>query len=139
LAGILALVGGEAVDGPLDNEQGVDAADRFEGHGRDDQVGLALGLLAGAGGSACTIEGGKAAIGVGLKYAAEVFQMPLRVLAPPIAGIVKHRRRRGRSAEGAVIADIDPTSADIALALGQDRHGGVVAVQTFGGQDVGFP
>src|SRR5436190_15635122 len=42
------------------------------------------------------------------------------------------------AAERPVVADISPDAARYRLALGQDRHRGVVAVQTLGAQDVGL-
>ena len=61
-----------------------------------------------------------------------------RMLALAVAGVIEHRRRRGRSPEGPVIADIDPTSANVSLARGQHRHGRVVTMQALGRQNVSF-
>ena len=41
-----------------------------------------------------------------------------------------------RPAKRPVVAHIDPTSPGVGLALGQDRHNGVVAVQPLGAEDV---
>jgi hypothetical protein len=41
-------------------------------------------------------------------------------------------------AERAIVAHVNPTSPDIGLALGQHRHGRVVAVQPLGGEDMRF-
>ena len=64
-------------------------------------------------------------IGVGLQDAGELPQMPLRVIARPIAGRAEQRRRRRCAAEGSIVADIDPSSAGIGLR--QDWHRGIVA------------
>ena len=64
--------------------------------------------------------------------------MRLRMLAAAVARVVEHRRRRRRAAERAVVPHIDPASADIGLALGQHRHGGVVAMQALGCHDMGL-
>ena len=64
--------------------------------------------------------------------------MPLGMLARSVARIIEHRRRRRRAAEGTIVADIDPTSPDVGLSLGEHRHGGVVAVQALGGEDMGL-
>ena len=64
--------------------------------------------------------------------------MRARMLAAPIARIVEQRRRRVGTGERAVVAHVHPQSGDIGLALGHDRHGGVVAVQPLGGKDVGL-
>jgi hypothetical protein len=64
--------------------------------------------------------------------------MSFRMLAAAVAGIVEeHRRRPGLAlAERSVVADIGPQPAGDRLALGQDRHGRVVAVQPLGGKDM---
>src|SRR5205085_5874005 len=51
-------------------------------------------------------------------------------------GVIEHRRRRVRPADRTIVAYINPTSPDIGLALGKHRHGGVVAVQSLGCEDV---
>ncbi len=153
--------GGVAVDRALDVEQGVDALHGLQGYRRDDR-GLAarpaarglgdvgqLEELAPAMGptrrlkdlSACPagdIKGVVAAIGVGLQHACPSGQMTLRVFAATVGRVVEHRRRRRRPGERPVIADIGPTSTGVALALGQDRHGGVVAMQPLGGEHMGL-
>ena len=58
------------------------------------------------------------------------------MLAAAIARVIEHRRRRRRPAERPIVAHIDPTSPGIGLALGQDRHRRVVAVQPLGGEDM---
>lgn len=47
-------------------------------------------------------------------------------------------RRRIGAGERPIVAYIDPEPGDIGLALRHDRHGGVIAVQPFGGQHVSF-
>ena len=64
--------------------------------------------------------------------------MRLRVIAAAVARVIEHRRRRRRSGKRPIVAHIDPTSPGVGLALGQHRHGCVVAVQPFGGEDVLF-
>ncbi|MNV78764.1 hypothetical protein D3C71_1722760 [compost metagenome] len=58
------------------------------------------------------------------------------MLLPSISrGIVKGRRR-GEASERSIVPDIGPDAARISLSLGQDRHGGVVTMQTFGAKDM---
>jgi hypothetical protein len=59
----------------------------------------------------------------------------LGVLAASVAGVPEEDGRR-TSAERAIVADIGPQTAGDGLALGQHRHGRVVAVQPFGGEYV---
>src|SRR5947199_231490 len=54
---------------------------------------------------------------------------------PPAAARRSGRWWRG-PAERPVIADIDPDTARRRLALGQDRHRGVVAMQALGSKDM---
>ena len=58
------------------------------------------------------------------------------MLVPAVARGVIERRRRRAPAKRPVVADIGPDVPLDRLALGQDRHGGVVAVQPLGGQHV---
>ena len=51
------------------------------------------------------------------------------MFAGAIARVIEHRRRRRGAAERAIVAHVNPTSPGVGLALGQDRHGRVVAVQ----------
>lgn len=60
--------------------------------------------------------------------------MLLRVLAASVARGVIDRRRRRRSGEGAVIAQIGPDPPGHALALRQDADGGVVAMKALGSE-----
>src|SRR5207237_328714 len=74
--------------------------------------------------------------GVGLEDPGLVGQMRLGMPAAPIARVIDHRRRRTRPAERTIVAHVNPASPGIGLALGQDRHGGVVAVQPLSGEDM---
>ena len=60
------------------------------------------------------------------------------MLALAVAVVIEHHRRRRCPTERPVIADVDPTSSRIGLAFGQNRHGGVVAMQAFGRHDMRF-
>jgi hypothetical protein len=60
----------------------------------------------------------------------------LRVLAAPVARVVEERRRRVGTRKWGVVADIDPQPSDVGLPFGHDRHGGVVAVDALGGENV---
>ena len=60
------------------------------------------------------------------------------MLAAAIARVVEHRPRRRGTAERPVVAHVGPEAGDVGLAPGQDRHGGVVAVQPLGGHDMGL-
>jgi hypothetical protein len=62
--------------------------------------------------------------------------MPLGMPARPIARGVEQRRRRILAAERPVVAHVDPDPAGLRLALGEDRHGGVVAMQPIASQDM---
>jgi len=62
--------------------------------------------------------------------------MALRMLAFAVSGVIEHRRRWRCPTEWRVISDIDPTSAGIGLAFGQDRHRGVITVQALSRQNV---
>ena len=58
------------------------------------------------------------------------------MLLPPVArGEVEGRRRIG-GAEGAIVTHIGPDPARLGLALGQDRHRGVIGVQALRRQNV---
>ena len=78
-----------------------------------------------------------AAVGIGLEDALPAGEVPVRVLHSCDRG-EKWKIAAGgdRSAEGAVVAHIGPEPAGAGAALGQDRHGGVVAVQPLGRQDM---
>lgn len=57
---------------------------------------------------------------------------------PPIARGIIERRRRRLPTEGPIIPDVSPNAPRIGLAACQDRHGGVVTMQTFGGKHMRF-
>ena len=78
------------------------------------------------------------AISVGLENPSVVGEMRLGMLAGAVARVIEHRCRRHGAAERAIVAHVNPTSPGVGLALGQDRHRGVVAMQSFGCEDVGF-
>ena len=78
--------------------------------------------------SVLLIKAGVSRIGVGLKDSVIAGEMPLGMLGRSIAGGEEQRRRRRLSAEGPIVAHIDPDPACRRLALGQDRHGRVVTV-----------
>ena len=58
------------------------------------------------------------------------------MLTPSIARGVIQRRRRRPTAKRPVITDIGPDVPRNRLALGQDRYGGVIAMEPLGSQDV---
>src|ERR1700755_3013096 len=78
------------------------------------------------------------AVGVGLENPSVVGEVGLRMFGGPVARVVEHCRRRCGAAERAIVAQVNPTSPRGGLALGQDRHGGVVAVQPLGREDMSF-
>src|SRR6185437_14492212 len=77
-----------------------------------------------------------AAIGVGLQDTGEALEMPRGMLLPSVARGVIERGRRRRSAERPIVANVGPDMSLDRLALGQDRHRGVVTMQPLGGEDV---
>ena len=143
-----------AVDLPLVGEDRVDLADGCDGQrcGRRSACLGEIGELVespstmrpaerfghGPAGARRPIEPGEAAVGVGLQDPGIASEVKLRMLAAAIAGIAEECRRRAglALAEGPVVANIDPQSAGHGLALGQHRHGGVVAVQALGDEHV---
>jgi hypothetical protein len=62
--------------------------------------------------------------------------MRLQMIAAAVARVIEHRCRRRRPAKRSIVALVDPTSPDVGLTLSQDRLGGVVTVQSLGGEDV---
>jgi len=64
--------------------------------------------------------------------------MRLGVLAASVARVIEHRRRRRSAAKREIVAHVNPTSPGISLALGEDRYGGVIAVQSIGCEDMRF-
>jgi hypothetical protein len=75
---------------------------------------------------------------VGLEQSCVAGQMALWMLAFAVVGVIEHCCRRCGPTEWLVIADINPTSAGIGFALGQDRHRGVIAVQPLGRHNMGL-
>ena len=156
------LIGVEAVDGTLDLEQRVDAPDGLERDGGDHGGVLSFGLASGARGdvgqheelapamgpaarlqdkawtSIGFVELAESAVSVGLQDPGVRGEMALRMFASSITRVVEHGRGRCSAAEGPVVAHIDPCPAGMGLALGQNRHRRVVAVQPLGGQHMGF-
>ena len=145
-----ALLGGLAVDPALDVEQQVDPLHRLQRHGRDRRRVLAASLAGHDVGeleelppgmrptrclgdrprrSSGRIEAVVAGVGVSLEDPGEAPQMLDRVIAGPVPRVAEQRRRRVRTAERRVVADIDPGPPGGGLALGQHRHRRVVTVQ----------
>jgi hypothetical protein len=60
------------------------------------------------------------------------------MFAPPIAGGVEDGRRRCETSKRPVVANICPYAAGGTLPLGEDRDGGIVAVQSLGRKHMGF-
>lgn len=58
------------------------------------------------------------------------------VCAAPIARVVEQRHRRIGAGKRPIIAHVDPQPGGIGLHLGHDGHGGIVAMQSLGGEDV---
>ena len=162
LADRLALFGAVTVDRPLDLEQHVDPADRFQCQRRDHCRLLALGFATRVLGqishdeewapgvdptgrfqdrsrrAAGLVELAIAAIGVGLEDPGVVGQMRLGMLTGPIARVIEHRPRRRLPTKRLVVAHIDPDPAGVGLAFGENRDPGVVAMQSLGAQHVGL-
>jgi hypothetical protein len=49
---------------------------------------------------------------------------------------MEQRRGRFGAGDGLIVADVNPQSAGIGLAHGEDPHGRVVAMQSLGGKDM---
>lgn len=62
--------------------------------------------------------------------------MLLGMNAGSIRRVEEHGGRRRLAGEGTVVADIGPDPAGARLSLRQHRHGGVVAVDALGSEDV---
>lgn len=152
-----ALDGGNAVQRPLGLKDSVDPAHRLDRHGRP--VGVpawaALAMSASSnslrrpcaqhaalgdrpGSSVGRIEIAVAAIGIGLEDPGIGRQVPLQVLAGPVARVEEHGCRRILAPERPIVPDVTPQPARRGLALGQHRHGRVVAVDPLGDQNVAF-
>ena len=85
-----------------------------------------------------SVQLGEPGIGVGLQDAGPGRKVASWAIAAPVGRIVEDDRGRITASEGPVVAHVIPQSAGNGLALGHDRHGGVVAVQPLGGQRVGL-
>ena len=153
-----APLGSLAVDRALDIEQRVDARHRLQSQRRDRRRALAAPLVRRDVGelvelappmrptqrlghesrrSAGRIEPLVSGIGIGLQDPGEAPKMLDRVIAGTIPRVAEQRRRRVRTGERRIVAHIDPGPRRVGLALGQHRHGRVVAVQTRSRQHVG--
>ena len=149
-AGRQAALPTQAVNIALGGEQGLDALDGLEGNRRDRLGSFATSGIARDIGQFEELparmgkaERGRcrhlpprpveqrieAVVAISLKDAAEVGQMPLRVLAAPIAGGIEDRSRRRRPGERLIVAHVNPYSPGRALALRQDRDRRVVAMK----------
>ena len=127
LAGCEALLGGQAVDLALDVEQGVDALDRLQRHGRDLAAPPPLGRFGDVGQleelapgvaqhsawsrprSAVGTRGRCSRIGVGLEDAGPTLQMPWD--ARPAVARERTAPPAAPAGEGAIVADIGPDPA----------------------------
>jgi hypothetical protein len=149
-----------ALDLALDGEDRINAPDRFQGQWRDHAGRFALRLAPGIcrkirqdeerpAGMRPTgrlddrprlaiglVQLVVAAIGIGLEDPGIAGQMPGRMIAPAIARIVEHRRRRVPATKWSIVAHINPTSPGGGLSRRQHRHARVVAVQPLGGKNV---
>ncbi|SEF12761.1 hypothetical protein SAMN05444161_8822 [Rhizobiales bacterium GAS191] len=82
------------------------------------------------------VERAEPAIGIGLKDPAIPDKMLCGMDAGSIRRVEEHGGGRCAPAEGTVVADIGPDPPRPGLHLRQHRHGGVVAVNALGGEDV---
>src|SRR5690606_21032672 len=148
------------IDDALDVEDRVDPLHRLERDRRDDGWGApsplelvrGIGKLEQLAPAMCPTEragerGWRSArpeqlviagIGIGLEDPAIARQVVDGMLAAPISRILEQRRRRSAPAERAVVADIGPQPSGIGLPLGENRHRGVVAMETLGGEHMRF-
>ena len=146
LADCEPLLSGGAIDLALNREDRVDAAHRFDGEWRLAQIsqlkefapGVApAGRLSDRAGSAPgIIKIAEPGIGIGLQDPGIAGEMLAGVPSAAVAGVKEHRRWRVWTSERPVIPDISPQSPNDGFVLGQDRHGGVVAMQALGGEHV---
>jgi hypothetical protein len=86
--------------------------------------------------SLAIVEAVEPGIGIGLQDPGVVLEVTARMLAAAVSRVVEQRRRRCRAGERPVVADVGPKPAGDGLALGQDRHRGVVPMDARTGQDV---
>ncbi len=59
-------------------------------------------------------------------------------IAAPVGRIVEDDRGWITAAKGTIVAHVIPQSAGEGLALGHDRHGGIVTVQSLGSECMGL-
>lgn len=93
--------------------------------GLDDRAALAIGL----------VEPAKASVGVGLHQSGIARQMLLRMRTATIGRVEEHGRWRIWAGKRTVVAHVGPEPAGSGLALGQNRHGGVIRVDALGCED----
>ena len=84
-----------------------------------------------------TVELVVTAISIGLQDTCPACQMQGRVLHSAIGREVIEGRRGRASGERAVVAQVGPEPGGLGAALGQKRHGRIVSMQPFGGNDMG--
>jgi hypothetical protein len=142
-----AFVSGKTVALALDGEDRINPRHRFERQGHDDrQLAARFGhdvgeheefaprmRPAGSFGDRPRrtvehIELVEACIGIGLKNPRLAGEIAFGVITGPVARIEKHRRRRSATSKWPIITNIDPGPPRSGLALGQYRHGDVVAM-----------
>ena len=150
---IAAFVHRDAVDAAFNLKDAVDTPHGFERHRRDIDgrfapLGLAgdigkfeemtAGMRPAQGARHCTLRSRRleqrivTGIGVGLQNAAAVGEVPLRMFAAPVAGVIEQGCRGCAAAKRSVITDIGPDARRIDLPLCQDRHSGIVGVEPLG-------
>jgi hypothetical protein len=145
LAPGVPLGGRQSADLALDGEDRVDPADGFDrqrslGHvGQDEELASPVTPARRLGHrpwpARRIVEFAEFGIRIGLQDPSISGEMPSGMLAAAVTRVEEHRlagRRRQRS----VVPDIGPEPADDRLPLYQNRHGGVVAVEAVGGEDV---
>lgn len=82
------------------------------------------------------VEPAKAGVGVGLHQSGIARQMLLRMRTATIGRVEEHGRRRIWASKRTVVAHVGPEPAGPSLALGQDRHRGVIRVDALGCEDM---
>lgn len=142
LAHAQAFLRRKAVDLTFDGEQDINALDRL---GRDRRlaepreieelaptVAPARGLDNGTPFAIDIVELAEARVGVGLHQSGIACQMLLRMHAATVQRVEEHGCRRIWAGKRTVVAHIGPDPASPGLALGQDRHRGVIGVDALG-------
>lgn len=159
LACVTSCHGAQAVDLALGFEDAVHAFDRVQRDGRDllgDLFALARcsldvsqfeelapGMrpaeraLHRRGLVTVTIEAVVATIGISLQDARPARQVPGRMFHPAVGREVIERRRWRPACKGPVVAQIGPEPRGLRAALGHQRHGRVVGVQSFSTENMG--